>query len=205
MTRKLHMLIGGAIALFLLSHLTLNLFALGGPDAHNAALRSVQWLYRNPVIEPLLVAALLFQIGLGIRLAVRRMRETGKSGWARLQLASGFYLAYFIVNHTGAALYTRHFGQLDTNFWWVSGPLLHPVMQGFFYPYYALAVIAVCAHLGSILHFRGKDRLARLAIWGAVPVVMAYWGSFGGWFYPVSLRADYRAYFDGLLAMLGIG
>ena len=72
MTRKLHRITGGVIALFLFTHLAVHLFALAGPEAHNAALKSVQWIYRNPVIEPLLIAALLFQIGLGIRLALRR-------------------------------------------------------------------------------------------------------------------------------------
>lgn len=205
MTRKLHRITGGLIALFLLSHLAIHLFALAGPEAHNGALKSVQWVYRNPLMEPLLIAALLFQIGLGIRLAIRRWREPGKSGWAKLQLASGVYLAYFIFNHTAAALFTRYGGGLETNFWWVSGPLLHPKMQGFFYPYYALAVLSVGAHLGAILHFRGKDVAAHMATWGAVPVVLAYWASFGGWLFPVEAKANYRAYYDGLLAMIGLG
>ena len=106
MTRKLHRITGGVIALFLFTHLAVHLFALAGPDAHNAALKSVQWIYRHPLVEPLLIAALLFQISLGIRLALRRWREPGKSGWAKLQLASGFYLAYFIIVHSGAALFT---------------------------------------------------------------------------------------------------
>ena len=205
MTRTLHRITGCAIALFLSTHLAVHLFALVGPEAHNAALKSVQWVYRNPVIEPLLIAALLFQIGLGIRLALRRWREPGKSGWAKLQLASGLYLAYFIVAHSGAALYTRYGAGLDTNFWWVSGPLLHSKMLGYFYPYYALAVLSVGAHLGAILHFRGKERAARIAAWGAVPVVFAYWASFGGWLFPVDIHPDYRAYYDGLLAMIGLG
>jgi hypothetical protein len=205
MTRKLHRITGALIALFLFSHLAVHLLALAGPEAHNGALKSVQWAYRNPVIEPLLIAALLFQIGLGIRLAIRRWREPGKSGWAKLQLASGFYLAYFTVNHSGAALYTRYIGGLDTNFWWVSGPLLHPKMQGFFYPYYALAVLSVGAHLGAILHFNGKERAARIAAWGAVPVALVYWASFGGWLFPVEAQPDYRAFYNSLLAMIGPG
>lgn len=205
MTRTLHRITGGLIALFLVSHLAIHLFALAGPDAHNGALRSVQWIYRSTIIEPLLIAALLFQVGLGIRLAIRRWREPGKSGWAKLQLASGLYLAYFILNHTTAALYTRYGAGLDTNFWWVSGPLLHPKMAWWFYPYYACAVLAVGAHLGSIFHFRGQDRAARIAVWGAVPVVLAYWASFGGWLYPVSIKPEYRAYYDALLVAIGLG
>lgn len=204
MTRTLHRITGGVIALFLFSHLAIHLFALAGPEAHNGALKSVQWIYRSPLIEPLLIVALAVQVGFGIRLAIRRWREPGKSGWAKLQLASGIYLAYFIINHSTAALYTRYGAGLDTNFWWVSGPLQHPKMAWWFYPYYALAVLAVGTHLGAILHFRGQYRAARIAAWSAVPVVSAYWASFGGWLYPVSIKPEYRVYYDGLLAMLGL-
>lgn len=204
MPRKLHLITGSLIAIFLFSHLAVHLFALAGPEAHIARLKSVQWIYRNPLVEPLLIAALLFQIGLGIRLALRRWREPDKSGWAKLQLASGLYLAYFIFNHSAAALYTRYGAGLDTNFWWVSGPLQHPKIAWWFYPYYAFAVLSVGAHLGAILHFSGKERAARLAAWGAVPVVLAYWASFGGWLFPADIHPEYRAYYDGLLAMIGI-
>ncbi len=205
MTRNLHRWNGMLIALFLFSHLAIHLFALAGPEAHNAALKSVQWIYRHPFIEPLLIFALLLQISLGIRLAIRRWREPNKGGWAKLQLASGLYLAYFTVNHSVAALFTRYVGELDTNFWWVSGPLHHPTMQGFFYPYYALAVMSVGAHLGAIFHFRGQYRAALISSWAAVPVALAYCASFGGWLYPVGLKAEYRAYYDSLLAMIGLG
>jgi len=205
MTRKLHRITGCVIALFLFTHLAVHLFALAGADAHNAALKSVQWIYRNRWIEPLLIAALLLQIGLGIHLVRGRWREPGKSNWAKVQLASGLYLAYFIFNHTGAALYTRYAAGLETNFWWVSGPLLHPKMAWWFYPYYALAVLSVGAHLGAILHFRGKERAAKMIAWAAIPIVIAYWASFGGWLYPVDIHPDYRAYYDGLLAYIGLG
>lgn len=205
MTRKLHLLTGCLITLFLAVHLTVNLFALAGPAAHNAALQAVQWTYRNPVVEPLLILALLFQVGLGLRLAVRRWREPGKSGWAKLQLASGIFLAYFIINHGSAALYTRYVGLLDTNFWWVSGPLVHPALQGFFYPYYALAVLSVGVHLGAALHFSGRPGAARVAAIAGIPVVLAYWASFGGWLYVIPPNPAYRAFFDALLAILGFG
>lgn len=204
MTARLHRLAATALALFLAAHLTGHLFAAAGPAAHARALGAVQWIYRHPLIEPLLIAALLFQVGLGLRLAWRRWREPGKSGWARLQLASGLYLAYFIINHSAAALYTRHIAGLDTNFWWVSGPLQHPLMKGYFYPYYALAVIALGTHIGAVLHFRGREVMARAAALGTLPVALTYLASFGGWLYPVSLQPAYRVYFDGMLAMIGL-
>jgi hypothetical protein len=205
LSRKVHFLNGLVIGVFILSHLCVHLFALAGPQAHNGALKSVQWAYRNWFVEPLLVAALLAQIGVGLRLALRRLRAAGrKCVWAKLQLASGFYLLYFVLNHTIAALYTRYSAGLETNFWWVSGPLLHPKMAWWFYPYYALAVLSICVHIGAVLHFRGHKIAARLVALVAVPIVLAYWASFGGWLYPVALQPDYRDYYDGLLLLFGV-
>jgi hypothetical protein len=204
MTLQLHRITAIILALFLASHLAVHLFALAGPDAHDAALTAIQWTYRHPVVEPLLLMALLFQIGLGLRLLWRRWREPGKSRWAKLQLASGLYLTYFIINHSSAALITRSVGQLDTNFWWVSGPLLHPLLSWWFYPYYAFAVMAVTAHAGAALHFRGYDQPAKWVAASGVPVVLAYWLSFGGWLFATPARADYRAFYDVLLAMIGL-
>lgn len=203
-TQRLHFASGTIVLVFIAQHLVIHLFALAGPDTHNAALKLVQWSYRSPVIEPLLILALLLQIGIGIRLALRRMREPGKGAWAKWQLASGFYVALFLFNHTTAALVTRYVGQLDTNFWWASGPLHHPKMLAVFYLYYGLAVMAVAVHCGAFAHFRGHERLARLAPLAGALLVLAYWASFGGWLYPVEMKPEYREYYDWLLASIGI-
>jgi hypothetical protein len=202
--RHLHFLSGMIVLVFITHHLIVHLFALAGPETHNAALKWMQLSYRSPVIEPLLILALLFQIGIGVRLAIKRLREPGKSTWAKWQLASGFYLALFLFNHTTAALVTRYVGHLDTNFWWASGPLHHPKMHAVLYPYYGLAVIAVAAHCGAFAHFRGRERLARLAPLAGALLVLAYWISFGGWLYPVEMKPEYREYYDWLLASISI-
>lgn len=204
MTRKLHRLTGAFLLLFLVSHLTAHLFAIGGPQAHNNALKAVQWIYRNPVVEPLLVVALLAQIMLGIRLAVRRWKDPDKGFWGKAQIASGIYLGFFILIHTSAALLTRNIGGLETNFYWISGTLLHPITKWAFYPYYALTVIAAAAHIGSIIHFRfGRRRLAKASLAAGFIVAAIYLLTFGGWLYPVNLDPDYSAYYDNLLSMSG--
>ncbi len=205
MTRKLHFTTGMILLVFIASHFSVHLFALAGPEAHIAALEAVQGLYRNPVIEPLLVAAILVQVVLGIRLVIRRWSQTDKGFWGKAQLTSGLYLAFFMLNHTTAALYTRYVGGLETNFWWVAGPLQHPLMVWFFYPYYTLAVLAVAAHVGAALHYRwGKLRAAKIALGAGIFVAAAYLLSFGGWLYPVAAKPEYRAYYDAILASMGI-
>lgn len=202
MAAHFHRFLGLTLLVFVLSHLAIHLTALAGPQWHIATLRVVQIAYRNAIVEPLLLSALGMQVLVGLRLAVRRWRQPGKDGWAKLQLASGLYLAYFIVNHSAAALYTRYIGGLETNFWWVSGPLLHPLLKFWFYPYYALAVLSVALHIGAALHYQGRERAARIVGFSAVPVILAYWASFGGWIRPVPEHPAYRALYDSVLASL---
>lgn len=202
MVKTLHRMTGIGLLAFIGLHFAVHLFALAGPEAHNAALKLVQGLYRNRLVEPLLVLAVLVQVIAGIRLLVQRWGDPEKSAWARFQLASGAYLAMFMINHTIAALYTRYGAGLDTNFWWVSGPLQQPQLKLFFYPYYALAVMAIGIHAGAALHFGGKARAARIVALAGVPIVIAYWASFGGWLFPVDLPPAYHAYSEWLAGLM---
>lgn len=205
MVRTLHRVTGLLLALFVFSHLALHLLALAGPQAHLTALAAFQTVYRNPVVEPVLLAALLIQIGLGLRLAVSGWRASKGDGWARLQIISGLYLAYFILNHTGAALYTRYGAGLETNFWWASGTLMHETARYWFYPYYALGVMAVFAHAAVAVRYRWESaRNARMVLAGGAMVTAAILLAFGGWLSPVPLKPEYRAYYDVLVALLGL-
>jgi succinate dehydrogenase/fumarate reductase cytochrome b subunit len=205
MIRSLHRSTGLILALFIVSHLAVNLTALVGADAHLAALASVQKVYRNRVVEPLLVAAILTQIVAGITLGIQGWRGSKSDGWAQLQLWSGLILAIFLLNHAGAALYTRYGAGLETNFWWASGTLTHEKARYWFYPYYALGVMAVFAHAAVAVRYRFDSILkARLVLCGGATVTAAILLSFGGWLDVVPLKPEYRAYYDALLANFGL-
>jgi len=47
--KRLHRGIAIILVIFIISHLIVHLYALGGIDAHLKALDSVQWIYRNPI------------------------------------------------------------------------------------------------------------------------------------------------------------
>jgi succinate dehydrogenase/fumarate reductase cytochrome b subunit len=205
MIRTLHRSTGLILALFIVSHLSVHLTALAGADAHLATLALVQNVYRNRIVEPLLIAAILMQIMAGITLGIRNWRGSKGDRWARLQLWSGFILAIFLLNHTGAALYTRYCAGLETNFWWASGTLTHKKARYWFYPYYALGVMAVFAHAAVAVRYRFDDTLkARLVLCSGASVTTAILLSFGGCVYAVPLKPEYRAYYDALLANFGL-
>lgn len=205
MAVSLHRLTGLALLLFIASHLAVHLVALHSPEAHGAALAVVRKAYRPMLVEPLLIAAFAVQIGIGLRLAWGRWRAGVGGAMARWQLASGLYLALFLVNHVGAALATRYAFGLDTNFHWAAATLLHPVTRWTFYPYYAAAVMALFVHLAAALHFHGSSlAVVRLVVTGGMMVTAAILLAFGGWLYPLALPPANRAYLDGLLAMFGL-
>ena len=190
---------------FVVSHLAVHLTALLGIDAHLATLKLVQRVYRNPVVEPLLIAALLTQVGLGLRLGWTRWRSTKGDRLARWQLMSDLYLAFFILNHTGAVFYARYGIGLDTNFYWASGALIHPVAKWIFYPYYALAILAVFVHVAAAIRYRsGSDTGARVTLGSGTFVAALILAAFGGWLYPIVIPAHYQNYYDSLLAMAGL-
>lgn len=58
-------------------------------------------------------------------------------------------------------------------------------MKWLFYPYYALAVLALMTHLGAWLAFRGHRATARLLPISGAMIATIYLASFGGWLFPV--------------------
>jgi succinate dehydrogenase/fumarate reductase cytochrome b subunit len=205
MIRQLHRALGLVLALFVFSHLATHLTALGGTEAHLAALETVQKAYRNPVVEPILIAGLLLQIGLGLRLAVAHRRTSKGEFWARAQLWSGLYLAWFVFVHSGAALYTRFGFGLETNFYWASGTLLHPVLRWLFYPYYMLAIATVFIHAAAALRrWSGSAAAGAITLSAGAMVTLLIMLAFGGWLYPITTPAAYQAYYAVLLGKAGL-
>jgi len=193
--KMIHRSLAIVLGAFILSHLGVHLFALAGPEAHMAALDSVQRIYRNPVGESVLVLAILTQIFTG----ARRLRFRGIQGWARAQVISGCYLLFFLLIHTSAALYVHHIYGMETDFYWAAGSLYYPVLRIVFAVYYFAAVVAVFTHLAAALHF-GWPSLSRWwvrtlpAIGVAVGALIVM--AFAGIFYSIELSDEVIAYYE---------
>lgn len=193
--KQAHRALGAFIGIFLAVHLAAHFAALGGIGAQEIVLQWGRKVYRVPLVEIALLAALAAQVAIGIKLLRGIARRPRKDRWHWLQFLSGTYLAYFMVVHTTAAIVTREAFDLDTNFFWAAGTLvLAPIRYGFA-PYYVLAVAALATHIIAALHFRGVRRWhgpALLAgpIAGAV-IVAAYSGAL----YLIELPTEYRDYF----------
>jgi hypothetical protein len=143
------------VTLFVLAHLANHLAALDGIAAHLRFMEAARIAYRQPVVETLLLFAVVVQAGSGLRLLV--------SGWARrrgwlawLQAGSGACLALFLLIHVPAVLFARTVLDLDTNVHFAAAGLQVWPYSLFFVPYYFLAVLAVFTHLGCAIARRAR-------------------------------------------------
>jgi len=199
--KQAHGRVAVLLLIFISVHFATHFTSLAGVAVHTQALGWARLLYQFPLMEIVLVIALSVQVLLGFKLLAAIRKRKRKDRWHWIQFLSGCYLAYFIAQHTAAALITRLYAGLDTNFYWVGGTLtLEPIKFGFA-PYYILAVIAVVSHLIAALHFRGArpwhgPALAVGPIVGLV-FVLGYGGTFVDYDLPQEY-IDYYSFFPGV-------
>jgi len=200
--RKLHRIGAVLVALFVLAHLANHLAALGGIGAHLRFMEGARRVYRQPIVEPVLLLAVAVQAGSGLRLLAAGWKR--RAGWlARLQAASGGYLALFLLIHVAAVLFGRAVLDLDTNVHFAAAGLQVWPYQLFFVPYYFLAVLALFTHLGCALARRAGTaphrRLAALAVPMCVGGVLAavLLAALMGELYPYEVPQAYAATYAG--------
>ncbi|WP_326861436.1 hypothetical protein [Noviherbaspirillum sp.] len=189
------------LAAYACIHITNHLVGVAGVDAHIAFMRALRSVYRIPVVEAVLFAAVSFQVCSGLYFVVRGWRKRqGAVAW--LQAGSGAYLAFFLLNHAGAVLFGRAVLNLDTNFHFAAAGFHVPPFQLFFAPYYFLGVTCLFVHLGCALHWHLKEKAARLFAVGMSIVVGSVVSllivlTLAGAFYPVQIPPEYKATYGG--------
>ncbi|WNJ17106.1 hypothetical protein [Pontibacter sp. G13] len=197
--KRIHHLSGILLTGFIGLHLLNHGFAIFGAERHIAFMDHLRILYRHPLIETLLLAAVCMQIFSGIRLAVRK-RRISPSFFGHLQIWSGLYLALFLCMHVSAVLVGRMLLHLDTHFYFgVAGLNTFP-LNLFFIPYYGLAILAFFGHIAAIhsqkmtRHILGlpPDRQAwGICGLGLVVLVIIFYGLTNG-FSGVEIPAAYQ-------------
>ncbi|WFT93382.1 hypothetical protein QA633_34530 [Bradyrhizobium barranii] len=178
--RIVHGTTAAVLFLYVAFHLANHLFGLIGPDAHAAVMKVGRVVYRSDVGEPLLVAAMLFQIGTGLFLAWRW--SAAPQGFHRtFQVGSGAYLSLYILGHMNSVfIYARSFLGIPTDWNFAIGAptgLIHDAWNIRLLPHYALGVFFVLSHLTSglrvVLLAHGVNRRAATRLWGAGVAVSA--------------------------------
>jgi hypothetical protein len=178
--RIVHGMTAAVLSLYVAFHLANHLFGLIGPDAHAAVMKIGRVVYRSGVGEPLLVAAMLFQIGTGLFLAWRW--SASPQGFHRtFQVGSGAYLSLYILGHMNSVfIYARSFLGIPTDWNFAIGAptgLIHDAWNIRLLPHYALGVFFVLSHLASglrvVLIAHGVDQRGADRLWGAGVAISA--------------------------------
>lgn len=187
------------VAAYAAMHIANHLTAVYSVDLHLATMALLRKVYRQPLIEALLLAAVAFQAGSGLVLAIRGWAQR-RGGVAWVQAASGIYLAFFLLIHVAAVLYGRAALHLDTNFYYAAAGLhIHPY-EWFFAPYYALAVVAIFTHLSCAAYWMSVDArpsrartMLQAGIGAGLCVSALIMLAMAGAFAPLALPAEYQA------------
>lgn len=172
------------LALFLVMHLTNHLAGLLSEARHRQWMDAFRFVYRAPVVEPLIVALFLFQALSGSAL-LHGLSARPADFFKSLQLASGAYLLFFILAHMNSVfLYARRFAGIKTDWDFATGApagLLHDAWNIRLVPHYYFGVFLVLAHLAlaaralALAHgvaVRRADAATRLGI-GAGAIIAA--------------------------------
>ena len=195
--KKLHRWNAYLLALFLIPHFINHMAAILGIKAHLAVMGAIRPLYRGMVTETLLIALFVAQIMLGLLLAYCRGLPRGL--WAWLQVLSGLYIVFFLVQHVPAILMARaSTPSLYTNGYFAASVLQNSPERLYFMPYYILAITAVSTHLAAALRFRIWPRPAPLGIC-LMPLLGFVLGTgivlgLTGYGHGIELRPEYKAW-----------
>jgi hypothetical protein len=191
--RRLHRAAGAILAVFAAVHIANHLAALAGVDAHVRFMERARLVYRQPVVEAVLLTCVVLQAASGLRMVwAGRARRHGVLAWA--QAASGAYVALFLAIHVGAVLAGRA-GGLDTNFYFAAAGLHVWPFVLFFAPYYFLAVAALFVHLGCAL--RRGNAVVALSSGAGIVVAGVIVAALMGQVVPVEIPAQYLQTFGG--------
>jgi len=186
--KRLHYISGLTISLFIGMHLFNHLFSVFGIESHIELMDKLRLVYRNPIVETVLLLAVFFQIISGVKLFMTK-RKSVNGFYEKLQIWTGLYLAFFFFIHIGAVLTGRYVLDLDTNFYFGAAGINTFPLNLFFIPYYGLAILSLFGHLSAIHVQKMKKEIFGLTIKqqaefimviGFVVMMITFYGLTGG-------------------------
>ncbi|MEL6589820.1 MAG: hypothetical protein AAFQ68_07070 [Bacteroidota bacterium] len=194
-TKRIHRIASLILVLFVCLHLFNHLWAWAGIDAHLQMMDSLRLIYRHPLVEGILFAAILAQIISGLWQIKGLSAAERRQNW--LQVGAGLYLLLFLLAHTSAVLNARYVQGLDTNFYFASIVLLDHTSRLFFIPYYSLGVLAFFAHLGSGFQWYLPEAKRLLFVRSMLVVGLVIAAMiivlFSGWMYDIPRLPQYES------------
>jgi succinate dehydrogenase/fumarate reductase cytochrome b subunit len=196
--RQVHRISAVIVGLFALVHIGNHLLALFGPELHIHGMEVLRLGYRQPLVEGILLLAVLVQIVTG-GLQLWAGRGQRFSRFMRLQRWAGLVLALFLLQHLSAIIYGRFVQHVDTDFFFAAAVLVRFPRVLYFAPYYLLGVTALFVHLAIAARPLVARRFGRPAADRSAWVLIGLGGAIGlailvaftGLLYPIQLPPGY--------------
>ena len=165
------------VLIFLALHLTNHLMFPTGPTTYEAVQKVFRHVYRSNILQPVLVALILFQVGTGL-FFVLRLTAAPSDRFRTFQIASGVYLAAYVLGHMDSVfIFARTYLGIDTGWDFATGDPAGMIKDPWnirLLPHYWLAMFFVLSHIASgsrvimMAHGVSKALADRLLVGGAV-------------------------------------
>ncbi|MCM5663384.1 hypothetical protein [Galbibacter mesophilus] len=182
--KRLHFISGIAVTVFIVLHFFNHLTSVFSIETHIAVMDSLRKFYRNVFIEPIIIAAFLFQIASGLWLVFKK-RKGKTDSFEKIQMISGVYLALFLLVHLAAVYKGRYELNLDTNFYYGATGINKYPSNVFFIPYYGLAMLSFFGHISgaharkmkrNVLSITPKKQAYLLFLFGVIITLLIFFG-----------------------------
>jgi hypothetical protein len=140
------------IMIFLALHIANHLMFPAGAETYDAVMKVFRHVYRTDILQPLVVALFLFQIGTGLFFAWR-LTAAPTDRFRTFQIASGVYLAFYVLGHMDSVfIFARTYLGIDTGWGFATGAPTGLVKDPWnirLVPHYWLGAFFVLAHLAA--------------------------------------------------------
>ena len=165
------------VIIFLALHIINHLMFPAGEGMYNTVAKVFRHVYRTEILQPLVVALFLFQIGTGL-FFVWRLTVAPSDRFRTFQIASGVYLAFYVLGHMNSVfIFARTYLGIDTGWGFATGApagLIKDPWNIRLVPHYWLGAFFVLAHLAagtrSVMMAHGVSKMFadRFMIGGAI-------------------------------------
>ena len=165
------------VVAFLALHIANHLMFPAGAETYDAVMKVFRHVYRTNVLQPVIVSLLLFQIGTGL-FFVWRLTVAPTDRFRTFQIASGVYLAFYVLGHMDSVfIFARTYLGIDTGWGFATGAPtglvkdpwnIRLVPHYWFGVFFALAHITAGARVVIMAHGVSKKLADRFMVGGAV-------------------------------------
>jgi hypothetical protein len=142
------------LLLFVGPHIGNHLAGFWSGSVHIAIMNAARHVYRDDIVQPVLLALIGFQILSGAVLARRRMRMPGDF-FGTVQTMCGVYVGVYFLAHM-TAVFAARYADVDTNWIWLTRPndsLLASLSKLRLIAHYWVGPIAIVAHVACGLRW----------------------------------------------------